>query len=742
MAFGDSIKSSSIKENWLFDFYNQSGASLFLSFSDAVYNSNFYYGVITNNPNIRESIDLKTSKARSSNISITIPNFEYQDKTIAEELFGGSNNYINRDVKVYSKINTDTPNLIANFKLTDMSLNTDTITLSLESHKPWQFISFPQNKHPDHPVYEPTVYGDFTPASNANVNSNAVESAYGTVYPVPVLYQSSDSIYALMPRSYTTSDNAFLHKDVGFNQYLPLRLSPAVFTSEGLRVDSITSTSIDNSGLNILKARKYQNVSGTINQTIFDGYITTAPSSKEIANQKFSNQQNMFKRTVTGAFDDTKVATALFNTQEQFHCIITTPPKEMHFDNVNAVLFRIKLSSVSNPQNVYHQFFSAKFDGTLDNLRTGSGIQRAYSDSAFNSGTGAYSTGTGVITFNDSPSNKIGNFEIVASDEILVRISSIASAIFETYTMNISSLQLYFRQTIPYFDGASPTNPTGEERYKQEDNEFIQSINTFYCGGNGLKASWSGTPDISYIHEAHRDLLIRFAGMGTSDPTGWSDLNSAKSWKLRYWQLEPVELKRELEKLQYEGGFIFRYKQGDETQPEYIYIKDSYSDTTYEISKRDLSKVTITPDSYNDLMTKADINYQKHPSENGHLVQSNSENSSTRSTYNIDAKENIVSINLDAYVLPEIPSSPSSDPNDDFYTYYNHIYGDIKLNISGTIVNPKFYSLDVGETIEFFDMQPSKAFNKSFTNIVFMVTSISRSVGEIKFTAREVGTIS
>ena len=63
--------SSNIKENWIFKFFNQNGANLFLAFQDYIDSSNnFYHGVITNNPSIRESIDLKKSTAKTSNISL------------------------------------------------------------------------------------------------------------------------------------------------------------------------------------------------------------------------------------------------------------------------------------------------------------------------------------------------------------------------------------------------------------------------------------------------------------------------------------------------------------------------------------------------------------------------------------------------------------------------------------------------------------------------------------------------
>ena len=49
-----------------------------------------------------------------------------------------------------------------------------------------------------------------------------------------------------------------------------------------------------------------------------------------------------------------------------------------------------------------------------------------------------------------------------------------------------------------------------------------------------------------------------------------------------------------------------------------------------------------------------------------------------------------------------------------------------------------FYDLDVGDVVEFSNMYPKKAFGKNFVDLVFMVTSISRTVGSIKFEARQI----
>jgi hypothetical protein len=91
MAYGTSIKLSNISENWLFKLANRQGGGVFISFKDVTYGSNFYHGVILNKPSIRESIDLKKSVSKTSNMSLNIVDFNYKGSAVSTELFGGTN---------------------------------------------------------------------------------------------------------------------------------------------------------------------------------------------------------------------------------------------------------------------------------------------------------------------------------------------------------------------------------------------------------------------------------------------------------------------------------------------------------------------------------------------------------------------------------------------------------------------------------------------------------------------------
>jgi hypothetical protein len=273
-----------------------------------------------------------------------------------------------------------------------------------------------------------------------------------------------------------------------------------------------------------------------------------------------------------------------------------------------------------------------------------------------------------------------------------------------------------------------------------------------YSGTNGLTESWTGSNNaIQYGHEAHRDMLIRFAGYTTTAPGNWSALdedrtrNTADSgdistWKIRWWELEPVDLKKSLEQLQYEFGFIFKFR-ADGTGSLIHILQTSELSAVQTFKKDDINNLKITNSSLSNLLTKMKINHEKHPAENRYISSVTSSNATTRSNYNIQAKENIKEVNLDMNVgTPN--TSGQTDGNTDFYSYYDNIFGDIKKIISCDIVNSaKGYSLETGDIVQFSNTageMPVEPFGDNWADF-YMITDLNRSLGKVSITAREVG---
>jgi hypothetical protein len=134
------------------------------------------------------------------------------------------------------------------------------------------------------------------------------------------------------------------------------------------------------------------------------------------------------------------------------------------------------------------------------------------------------------------------------------------------------------------------------------------------------------------------------------------------------------------------------------------------------------------------------ISYKKHPAESRYIsTQTSTLASGTlpRTKWNIAAKENIQEVKLDMLVANIGSTDFTGARNSGFAEYYNQIVGDIKLQISAVIVNPRFYGMEPGDFLEFTNMMVDP-FGESWSGKQFIVISLNRSMGMLNFTAREV----
>lgn len=686
--FGSEIKTSNIFENWLFHLAS-SGNDLYLAFSDVIDSNIFYHGVVLNRPKIRESIDLASSTAKTSNISLLIPDFNYKGNPISELLLFSSDYFLNQNVIVYSKINNQTKVELATFRLTNISLSNDRITLSLTAHRPFDLISVPQERTQSRNIFVPLVYGDYTP-NDSKISSQdyCFDKDLFPAVPLGTGSQASGLIHKSLsnadarPHIYEKSLDAFIPVTDSGNNY-----NDSSFTFDGANIIAENSR--------IFRGFKCKPISihpdnnwGTTPEKAFDG---TSDNTGSFASEI---------RTITTS--TTTVTDSLVLTCPEISGKITELEMVVHYSLQTTV-------STSG---------SFLFSATLKNSTLGRSdtiVQRS-------------SDGT-TTARNSSTIDMTSSLENNQMPEKII-IDLVSSFVSGTGTCSVTAKVFDVRLFLKVNNDPSD-DPVGAKKIIEDTK--------LYCGADGLTETYSGSSGaITEIHEAHRTLLTNFASLPTSDPSGWSNLNTDKDWKIRYWRSEPQSLIKILEQLQYEGGFIYSPNRG------YIHIRDSESaDVT--LSKSDLTNISIGHTPFTELITKMNINYRKHPAENTYIKSVTSTNSTTRTNYNISTAENVQEVDLDAYVSPDVPTSPSSNPNDDFYTYYDNIFGSIKATISASIVNPKFYNHDddvdllgVGSKITFTNMHPEKIFGKAFTNVIFMITDFSRSPGIITFTAREI----
>jgi len=689
LTFNGSQNSPSIEENWLFNI-THSGGNLYLALADVTYSSNFYYGAITNNPSIRESLDLVRSKANTTNVTLKIADFEYSGSPISQEFFGGSNHYINRSVSASIKIGSDNPVVVGTFRILDISYDGDQITMQLIAKRPWDNIELPTDKSTTG-IYVPVVYGNYT---GHGVNDFMTGKAF---YPAPRTSNSGNNIYYLSAKS---------------------EGSGATIAYYDSRNDMFAYLAPNNAATQTRDGKDAYEVIGTINRT-YKFRPTDIESSTNINNPTRANDGD------TGTFADDNHS--VNGSQETSTIEFELPSISGKF---TSAVVHIKSSITC----------SASSDIT----------QVLVKDSSFDSG---------AVTVDSLSANSGSSFPVTESHDtthnILAKIVSNGNTLPDTLKIDLvtdgvgtasSNVKLY-DVWIKFAMQEDITNePTAAALAEV-------NLDTIYSGNDGLTNSWDSSA-ITYIHDIHRDMLIRFAGVTTSTPANYSDLNTARSqsnkeWYARFWQMGPKMLRETLEQLQFEGGFAFRFKADD--SPQYIYIKDSYSsgDVDYTFSKDDLSDITVSNTPIANLVSKFIVNYERNAGNGTYINSQTCTNGTTRTNYNIAAKENIAQVNLD-YIVQNGAGTVGAtdltggDPNDGFADYYGHLVSNVNLIVEATVVNPAHIGIEVGDIVTFdnSDMYPEKAFGAAWTNKAFMVIYLSRTPGKLKIKVREVGAIS
>ena len=370
------------------------------------------------------------------------------------------------------------------------------------------------------------------------------------------------------------------------------------------------------------------------------------------------------------------------------------------------------------------------------NTASGSG---ATTDGTFGQGFSSEYTEINLISDYTSNDNQLAD-----TFNISLKVYTQDSGSSSACTVGNAQIQdIYFKYTIE-------NDTDGEPTATFEKNANIKYL---YNGADGLTNSFTGGSGVADTGlEAHRDLLVRFAGFDDSDGDIYNyddnlDIKAARittAWNIRWWALKPVELEKVLEQIQYEFCFIFKWRNG---LGSYWYVKDSYSsgDVVQTLKKDDIVNLRINNIPFSELLTQMEINYEKHPAESRYLSSQTSKDTTNnpRTTWNIQNKENISEVNLDMNVNKPGNTNPGGgDTNDGFADYYMNIFGDIKKVISCDIVNPAVsYNLETGDIIQFSNTageMPVEPFGDNWADY-YMITDLQRSPGKIKIQAREVG---
>jgi hypothetical protein len=693
-----------LKENWIFRLYydDESASDFFgVSYYDTVVEDVDYKGCVLNKATIRESINLETSTAKTSNVSLTLANFiDNTGNQFSKRLFNGSNKYINRKVEILiqpdDELYEDDCILIYTGRLEQISHDQDKIYLSIIAKRPWDKISIPSTKtssSDNDNIYFPVSYGDFE-ENNAGAGENK------KLRPIPFAQTMHDGKVFATSIEASTDNSSEAHL---YNRNKDLFL----------KVEETSTNSVSKLGGFVTEVR--DNGVRYINMRPFEPRDSDSgsPFNGESGSAVFSNDE----RAIDG--DSTSFATTSFSISGAsgaiVHRYMYLNMPQLDFGSIidhsssMKVYVSYKIENFTNSGNVK---FRVKYEGDSPSV---------------NDNTDAILIATHTANTDVTSEGRIFVDTSSYPNYILVKVTATETSTGgQTFSCDVSISDVYLQVL---FDDSVET---------------FKDIDMAYTGEDGLKDNgWNSNSAITEIHEAHRDLLTRFTSY-SGTPQNWSsglNINSVRNWKIRYWVLESTPLIDVLEKLQYEGGFIGRFDGQGRFQ--YIFIPDSPS-ASETLGKDDVSDIKISLTPINNLITKMDIEYEKHPAESKYLSSASStsaNDSSLLSSYNIASDENVKRVTLDAYVSPTINTSRGndSDKNDCFYRYYDHIVGQPRLIVELTVINPKYLGLDVGDFIAYNDTELLPfAGSTGWDDYIFIITDVNRSVGSLKITLRDI----
>ena len=747
---------STIKEEWIFELRNNtyssgSAATEYIRLATAEVGSGNtqYHSLITSLPSIRESIDLKESSSKVGNISISCVNGQlsnHSNATLAEEIYGGTRKYINRDVVVKSRVGGYT-NTIYTGRLKSVKLqNQDVVSIEISARTPIDFLKIPEYTSLAGNFF-PILYGEGTPITSTVSSPQFIQYSPAKCFPVMVDTLNNGQYNCLAHKAVTDGKLHYPLKDsfssTGFPLFVPLDDVQDSSTNdyEGT-VDSnrnILFTALDLHRAYLL--RPVQDITPTHTK----GLPTNTGNFYDNDDSTFTSwavtldQVSSSTTTETLKYEINDIEKEEHEIQE---CKLYIKWGVTNYDETPGLVLNANLK------------VSPTYGGSSNTvvINTESDNRTAAYESAIDLlGTGTFSNANGQIP--DSLDIIFEGFGSAPPGE---------SDSPGSLTFNIYDFYLEITTKITDTDNLANSNT-------------VTGIKKLYTGADGLHKSFSSGA-VANIAEMHRDLMYRFAGITTSSvfqsdgttanllaealnnsetginiddgsvfsvndtiridneemlitsissntltvtrgqngtnaathsdnasitkvPENFTLLNTARSgWTVFYYLNKQKDLLKVLEQTQKEGGFIFRFKANDGS-PQYIYLIDSPS-TDHTISKSDIINTNISLTAFDNLITKRVIKHQKNPINDELLfeVECTDTTNNPRTDYNVQNDENIATeeleilngniVNTQEGKTITSTNMGSGNKNDGYANYYNAIEGNPKLLIDTEIINP------------------------------------------------------
>ena len=719
---------STIKEEWLFEFRNNtyddaSASTEYIRLATAevtpgAVSNDKYHEFITNSPSIRESIDLSKSTASVGNISLTCANGtldNHSSATLAAEIYGGTRRYINHEVVVHSRVGGYTEQIFQG-RLKEVKINgVDTLSMTIAVHDPIKDISIPQYQSKAG-NYFPVLYGSATPETSTVSSPDFI--TVSRVFPLEVDTLNNDKFNCLAHEAIADGRLHYPVKDqfdeFGFPIMCPL--------------DDVQNASHDD----------YEGATNDTNKNVLFTDLDLHRSYK-IRPQTVANPSSGSGVTISNpgnAYDDNASNDADFvcalNTDATVDNVytITDLPKEEHVLQTLKFKYRYSLTGYSSS------------NGALT-VKIGVAIQHNGTLGDYKYTTKTANQSAEDIEVNLLSTSDFSNAENKSPEAVNVQVSFVNDASDVGGDNNVATIN-FFDMFFTLASKIVDDNDTDE--LLLANSSAVTSVKKLYTGADGFDKSWSSGNIVDIISDMHRDILHRFVGI-TATPGNYSALTSARAnWFCKHHINKPIEVKKLLEQVQYEGGFILRFKPADNS-PQYIVLTTNPS-VVHTISKDDITNMNISITPIESLVTKREIKYEINAinDKTFRTITCEDTTNEPRGDYNIATKENVKTDELQILRNKVGDANMGGTVEGGFANHYNAIEGNPKLIISTEIINPGssggssyFYLMEVGDICAFSHTnQVIAPFGESFNGKKFMIVSLTRSVGSLKVTLREI----
>ena len=797
-AYSAKLKSNAYGVRWLFHFKNNNASYVYIcSGSDHTVGSNRYYGIVQDPGEITKDLDLINCKASIGEVSISCVDV-YKNGTLSGELLhNGTDYYINQEVKIYECL--DNESTLANCayiyegRLKEVDIGEGICTLVIEQWTPFDHIEIPYTRSLKG-VFQPIAYGDF----EQDIEENFFTSK--KVFPCPFEKRQANKLYFVTHEA-LTGDAELMYYDSKLDKFLPI-------TSAGANTESSGSVNIANVPTTLARTFRFRPV-GSAASNDFSSALQAWDSESNITGTTTStSSSHLVDSGKTFQTKNVPVGAKVINTTDNTETTITAVNSETDLTLNNDIFvsgenYRIYIDGTSKESS--YAFYPSS--GTHSVATSGSDVTEEYSlnlefveptgkftalrvhaqatvtadysecslqpnNSEIDLVNNVYSKATNLIqvtaaeisgagtdytetrsNLTEDTANNIYS-EYVAANYVLPSYIELIAKFFADYDAGTGDETIagYVRVHDVYLKGTVQLDFTNEAEAAEK---FISDLEYLYCGADGLDADFtdgSGNPALS-INEVHRDIMDRYAGVDYDNDymANWSSLVTARSgWDVRMWLLEPAPLKEILEKLQFEGCFIFALTHDSDGSGNaggrYIYVKDDPTgDVVQTFTQDDIENLNIGHTDVYEIITKTLYRFNRHPALDRYLDETSyGDTEASRSDVWNLGSSHFESIDLDFLIgsknsIDDIYDGGISDdtPNESIALYRDNLQSEPKIMLDFDVINKNKTDVEFGDIIK-MNVSHTAPYGETWSNLYFMIVSERRSKMGLSLTCREV----